>query len=108
MSNAAEIKELLSNEMGITVTGPVANFDDLKSLLTEKFNELIKTDFNSLVQLLYRIDISEAKLKQALKENEGKNTGEILAEMTIERQMQKIKSRQQYKRDENISDDEKW
>jgi hypothetical protein len=86
----------------------MASLDDLKVLLTEKFNELIKTDFNSLVQLLYRIDISEAKLKQALKENEGKNTGEILAEMTIERQMQKIKSRQQYKRDENISDDEKW
>jgi hypothetical protein len=108
MSNAAEIKELLSKEMGITVTGPMASLNDLKVLLTEKFNELIKTDFNSLVQLLYRIDISEAKLKQALKENEGKNTGEILAEMTIERQLQKIKSRQQYKRDENISDDEKW
>lgn len=108
MSNAVEIKELLSKEMDITVTGPVSSLYDLKILLAEKFNELIKSDFNALVQLLYRIDINEAKLKQALKENEGKNTGELLAEMTIERQLQKIKSRQQYKPDENISDDEKW
>ena len=108
MSNVVEIKELLSKEMGITVTGPVAGMNDLQFLLAEKFNELIKTDLNALIQLLYRIDISEAKLKQALKENEGKNTGELLAEMTIERQLQKIKSRQQYKRNEDISDDEKW
>jgi hypothetical protein len=108
MDSPDEIKELIAKEMDITINKPSASLDDLKILLAEKFNELIKTDFNTLVQLLYRIDISETKLKQALRENEGKNTGELLAEMTIERQLQKIKSRQQYKRDENISDDEKW
>lgn len=29
-------------------------------------NELIKNDFSKLVQLLYRIDVSEAKLKYIL------------------------------------------
>lgn len=108
MDSPDEIKKLISREMEIAITEPAASLDDLRILLAEKFNELIKKDFNGLIQLLYRIDISEEKLKQTLKENKGKNSGELLAEMTIERQLQKIQSRQQYKRDENISDDEKW
>jgi hypothetical protein len=55
------------------------------------------------------MDISETKLKQLLQDNPGTNAGIIIAELMIERQAEKIKSRQQYgKRDENISDDEKW
>src|SRR6185503_2628654 len=108
MDRPDEIKELISKETGIAITRPVADFDDLKKLLAEKFNELIKTDLNALIQLLYRIDISETKLKQVLKENAGKDAGELLAELKIERQLQKIKSRQNFKGDENISEDEKW
>jgi len=108
MGNSEEIKELITKETGIAIPGPADSIDDLKILLAEKYNELIKTDFNGLVHLLYRIDINEAKLRQALQENIERDTGELLAEMTIERQLEKIKSRQQYKSDENISDDEKW
>ena len=108
MDNSEEIKELITKETGIAIPGPAASLDDLKILLAEKYNQLIKTDFNGLVQLIYRIDINEAKLKQALQENTERDTGELLAEMTIERQLQKIRSRQQYKQDENISDEEKW
>ena len=34
--------------------------------LANAINELIKNDFSKLVQLLYRIDVSEAKLKYIL------------------------------------------
>jgi hypothetical protein len=108
MNDLPEIEKLITDEMGIVVKGS-ANFEDLKKVLAEEFNELINTDFNHLVQLLYRIDISEKKLKEALRQNQEKDSGKLLAELTIERQLQKIKSRQQYnKPDENISDDEKW
>ena len=72
-------------------------------------NDLITNDFAHLVQILYRVDISEKKLKQLLSDNAIKDAGKIIAEMIIERQMQKIKSRQQFsQRDNNIDDSEKW
>jgi len=108
MDNLPQIEKLITDEMGIAVYGS-ANFEDLKNVLAAKFNELINNDFNYLVQLLYRIDISETKLKETLGQNQDKNAGELLAALTIERQLQKIRSRQQYsKPDENISEDEKW
>ena len=80
-----------------------------KQILAEKINELITNDFQKLVLILYRMDVSEIKLKQLLIENPGTNAALIIADLMIERQAEKIRSRQQFSRpDENISDDEKW
>ena len=94
--------EEISKELGII--HPVD-----KQILANKINELINNDFQKLVSILYRMDVSEMKLKQLLKENAGTDAGLIIADLMIERQEEKIKFRQQFnKRDENISDDEKW
>ena len=80
-----------------------------KQILAEKINELITNDFQKLVSILYRMDVSETKLKQLLSDNPGTDAGLIIADLMIERQKEKIRSRQEFsKRDENISDDEKW
>ena len=80
-----------------------------KQVLVEKINDLINNDFQKLVSILYRMDVSEIKLKQLLNENPGTNAALIIADLMIERQAEKIRSRQQFKKkDENISDDEKW
>ena len=77
--------------------------------MAAKINELIETDFNRLVSILYRLDINEIKLKQLLKQYEGTDAGSIIAAMMIEREREKIRSRQQFKqRNEDISDEEKW
>ena len=107
MSDIIKIERLIADELGIAIPYS-ASLDDLKNVLTERFNDLINTDFNHLVQLLYRIDINEEKLKQVLKQIEGQDTAALLADLTIERQLQKIRSREDYRKDEDISDDEKW
>jgi hypothetical protein len=48
-------------------------------------NDLIKDDFSKLVQLLYRIDVSEAKLKNVLKEHPHEAAGKLIAQIVIER-----------------------
>ena len=108
MSELVKIERLIADELGVAIPNS-ASLDDLRHALAEKFNALINSDFNHLIHLLYRIDVSETKLKQALEQNEGKDTAGLLADLVIERQLEKIRSRQQYgKRDENISEDEKW
>lgn len=55
-----------------------------------------KTDFN-LMQLLYRIDISEAQLKRYLSEYKNESYFNVLAELIIKRVLQKIVIKQYYK-----------
>ena len=77
--------------------------------LSPYINELINTDFEKLVQLLYRLDIDEKKLKKVLKDNPDHNAGEMISELIIERQLEKIRSRQQFnRRNDDIDENEKW
>jgi hypothetical protein len=71
-------------------------------------NDLINNDFPKLVNILYRVDVDEKKLKQLLKENPGTDAGRIIAEMIIERQIRKIRSREEHKRQDNDSEAERW
>ena len=81
----------------------------LSEELSVYINDLIIHDFERLVSLLYRIDIDEKKLKSLLSFHPDINSGDTIAAMIIERQLQKIKSRQASRRDENrMSDEEKW
>ena len=82
--------------------------NNFSELLTEKINFLIVHDFNKLIQILYRADISEQKLKGMLAENKTEDAGKLIADLFIERQMQKIRSRRDNRRDQNISEEEKW
>ena len=82
--------------------------DLLKERLSSHINFLIQSDFQKLVSILYRVDVNEPKLKHLLKENPGYDAANIITDLIIERQLQKIKSRQEHRNDENISEDEKW
>jgi hypothetical protein len=66
---------------------------ELETLLAGKLNELIRIDFNALVTILYRIDVNETKLKELLRTSAGEDAGRIMARLIIERQEQKIKTR---------------
>ena len=70
----------------------IAKLDDHDLLLSlaAYVNELIMTNFERLVQLLYRIDVSEEKLKKLLRQNPESDAGLIIANLIIERQKQKI------------------
>jgi hypothetical protein len=95
----------VAKEFGVTVPENESG----RQLLVDRINELLNTDFQKLVSILYRMDINEAKLRQLLKEKSGTDAGLIIADMMIDRVEQKKKSRSQFKqRDDNISNEEKW
>ena len=92
MSNQKELIQILNNELAIELPEKIS-FEELKENLSQHINHLIQTNFQKLVSLLYRVDVSESKLKTLLKENADADAGRIIAELIIERQLQKIKSR---------------
>ncbi len=81
---------------------------ELRNQLAAKINYLIEQDFHSLVQLLYRIDINESKLKQVLNEQADTDAGSLIAEMIIQRQLQKAELKKQFKQQDDIPENEKW
>lgn len=98
-----DIENLVSTLTTTTSTG------EIRRQLSIAITEMILSDFDKLVMLLYRLDINETKLRKILNENPSNDAGNMMADLIIERQFQKIKSRQQFnQRDNNISDEEKW
>jgi len=88
--------------------GACRSREELLDALAACINNLVLTDFFRLVQILYRIDINENQLKKALRENEDQDAGKIIAGMIIERELQKLESRRQFRNTHDIPDDEKW
>jgi hypothetical protein len=48
-------------------------------------NDRIQHDFNKLMQLLYRIDVSEEKLKYILQLNPNEDAAKLIAAVIVER-----------------------
>ena len=88
---------------------PQTSLAVFKEELASYINELINHDFEKLVSILYRLDVSEKKLKETLASS-STNAGELIAAMIIERQLQKIKTRKEFQQQnkEDIPDEEKW
>src|SRR5258708_10995523 len=75
------------------------SIDQLEALLAERINTMIRGDFGRLVQMLYRVDVNESKLRQLLRDNTGEDAGKIIARLVMERQWPKIETRRKYSRD---------
>lgn len=84
--------------------------NELETVLAEKINVLIQRDFGALVQLLYRIDVAETRLRAMLDNNKGEDAGRLIARLIMERQWQKIESRRRYRQDDaaGAGDEERW
>jgi hypothetical protein len=79
-----------------------------KNELSAYLNHLLVNDFSALVQILYRVDVSEEKLKAVLAENKEADAGDLLSELIIERQAQKAGVRQSFPPLEELPGDERW
>ena len=107
MNNETLVREINKN-MSIALPDEIS-LDELQKRLGVYVNELIQTNFQKLIMLLYRIDVSEQKLKQLLQVQPQENAGDIIAALIIERQLQKIKSRQQFRQQkDDFDEEEKW
>ena len=80
----------------------------IQQQLEALINDLIQNNFEQLIQLLYRIDVNEKKLKQLLADYPQTDAAALISQLIIERQLQKIQIRKQFKSNDDIADDDKW
>ena len=54
------------------------------------------------------LDVNENKMRNVLEQRDGENASGLIADLIIERQLQKIESRKKFKTDGAIDENEKW
>jgi methyl coenzyme M reductase gamma subunit len=98
----------INKEWGLTVPQAITE-NDLAVVLGHRINELIKNDMTRLISILYRIDVDEKKIREMLRENKGTDAGLIIAYLVIDRQKQKIKTRNMFNTQvDDIDEEDKW
>ncbi len=85
------------------------SLNEMRPKLIVLINELINKDFQLLVQLLYRIDVNEKKIRLYLNEKPNEDSAIVLADLIIERQQQKIETRKKFRsKNPGENDEERW
>ena len=82
--------------------------DEIKQKIAGLIRELINNNFALLVELLYRIDIDEKKLKEILKSHPHADSASVIADLIISRQLQKTAMRTQFANRDKPTGDDSW
>ncbi|HEY5691968.1 MAG TPA: hypothetical protein VIS49_10960 [Cyclobacteriaceae bacterium] len=77
------------------------DFDLIQQKMVQELQRAEKKADSALLQLLYRIDISESQLKKYLSEDSNQNHLMTIAELIIKRVLQKVVIRHYYKKNKN-------
>jgi len=104
--NESMLVSELSNKLEIDFPEK-KSLEELKLFLSGYIDHLISNNPDKLVSILSRVDVSEKMLKANL-QSQDENASRIMAQMIIERQLEKIKTRERYRSSDEIPEDEKW
>ncbi|MCL7986635.1 hypothetical protein M8998_01650 [Sphingobacterium sp. lm-10] len=99
ISHQENLEELLMSLKFIDVIPSVNSpaFSELLDILAQHIDELILSNVNLLLALLYRVDVDESKVRNALNNTDKQETdGHIIARLIIARQNEKLKWRRNY------------
>ncbi len=83
-----------------------SSFAEFRKHIIQRINDWINNDFEHLLFLLYRIDVHEDKVRKLMQEHKGENSAEVLTDLIIERQKQKIETRKLYHMEKPSDTDE--
>lgn len=98
----------IAEDTSLTIPDHIT-YEQLESLLAARLETMINQDFQQFVLLLYKIDVSEKKVRQVLAEDTSEQVYKKIAALLIERQQQKIISRKTFTRPVNDDDgEERW
>ena len=91
--------ELQQDVQALAQTDSKETFRLLRLALIAAVRELVKNNMEKLVGILYRIDVSEAKLQHALAERGSVLPEEVIADLIIDRQVQKLRTRKSFEQE---------
>lgn len=98
------IREQVQSSLGFDL--PELNW---KIRLIDEIRHLLEHDFHKLVSILYRMDVSEGKLRGLLQENPEQDAAELIAAVMLERAAQRQKTKEEFRQQKEENDtEERW
>ena len=102
-ATARELGETMELRLPDTIS-----YEQLEALLAQRLEILISQHFQQFVFLLYRIDVREDLIREILEKDAGEGAYHKIAGLLIQRQLEKIRSRETYKSKPPEDDAERW
>jgi len=91
-------KDFIKNDYSSLIpNNDFERLEEFRKYLTEKMKDMLDKNYNSLINTLYRIDISEKKVSELFSSKNKELIPEKLADLIIERQIEKIHFRKRYR-----------
>ena len=90
------------------ISSHAKTLEEFRVQLVNAVEQLLQTNFARLVQVLYRLDVDEEKLKSELKKHQVINAADLIADLIIKRQLEKQEMRKRFRGDQGISEEDKW
>jgi hypothetical protein len=87
---------LLKKDFEISKENQAATKEELIDLLLPIIRQMLNRDFERLLQICYRVDLGEIKLKHILHQSDPEMMAFDLAKALVERQMLKIEIKRKY------------
>jgi hypothetical protein len=93
-------KDLGDMTPGLVISSGLTDRSLIREQLALVIAALLQDNFERLCQAMYRLDVSEARFHQVLTEAPVEDIPFAIADLVIEREMQKVRTRMMYKRKE--------
>ncbi len=93
------VKEILIKNFDLTAADGSLDDDVLFQQLTERIRHLLATRIDFFMSLMYRLDVSEDKIRQALAPGNPEPPDVALARLIINRQVQRAETKERYRQD---------
>jgi len=91
-------KDFVKNDYSSLVpNNDYERLEEFRKYLTDKMRDMLDKNYNLLINTLYRIDISEKKLAELFSSKNKDSIPQKLADLIIERQIEKIHFRKRYR-----------
>ncbi len=72
-------------------------YEELFDQIEPHINKLISTNRSKFMSVLYRIDLSDLQVKKAVEQNASESFSEIITDLIIKRELQKVVIRKHYR-----------
>lgn len=97
MVNETLLPSVISSLQKYVEVKDAVSYEQLKEELSITLVYMLLHEMDKLMGILYRIDVSEQKVKDAFAQNNPKLIAPILADLIIERELQKAQHRANFK-----------
>ena len=96
MSESQEVFDIVAGNFELEKCDIISNAE-LHFILTQRIRELLDKNVEKLIHILYRIDVNQKKTDSIFNNPFKDEIAEQLASAVIERQLQKIETRNKFK-----------